>query len=56
MRISVNVAGIDELVALLNGPTVHDAIVDGVTEATALLLNRTRTRFLEQVDPDGVPW
>lgn len=54
--LSVSISGIDDLIAHLNGAVGEEIIREGVTESTALLLNRTRRNFLEQVNPFGEYW
>lgn len=56
MRITVAVSGIDEFLKKLTGVGIDEAIRESVTESMSLLLNRTRTRFLAQVDPSGAHW
>lgn len=56
MRLAVTVSSIDALVAKLKGTAIEDAASEAVTESLALLLNRTRTRYLEQMAPDGTHW
>jgi phage virion morphogenesis protein len=56
MRLSITVSSLEEIVQKLNGPNMEEAVRESVTEATALLLNRTRKRFLDQVSPDGSHW
>ena len=54
--LQIDVTGIAELNALFDNIT---DIIDPervLDEAAAILLNRIRTRFLEQVDADGNPW
>jgi len=48
-----DMAQIEDRIAQIGGPEMVSDVLD---EAQALLLNRLRTRFLQQVDPDGVPW
>lgn len=53
--IEVSVSGLDDLKRRLN--TLVNLDVEGILdEAEAILLNRTRTRFLAETDPDGVAW
>lgn len=54
MRISITIDSdqIDEVISRLEDATDSVAILD---EASALLLNRIRTRFLREESPDG-PW
>ena len=40
----------------LNELDIRDAIEDGLEEATALLLNRVRARYLRQENAEGVAW
>ena len=56
MRLSISVQGIDELLAKLSDGTVQKGTEHAHEEALALLLNRTRQRFLDQVAPDGTHW
>lgn len=56
MRLSISLSGIDELVNKLAGGAIEEGVREAVTESTALLLNRTRKRFLDQVAPDGTTW
>jgi phage gpG-like protein len=53
--IQIEVDGFDVLGAVVQklGAFNETAAVD---EASALLLNKIRTRFLSQVDPNGQPW
>lgn len=54
--LEVEVRGLEALDSLLDKVVAATDIDDIADEATAILLNRTRTRFLDQVSPDGVPW
>jgi phage gpG-like protein len=54
--IRVGVEGFGELAKELLGDTITEAAQEAVTESTALMLNRIRARFLEQVAPDGSHW
>jgi len=56
MRLQVSLDGLEGVLSVLEGAGLDDALREAVTESTALLLNRTRTRFLDQVSPDGVAW
>ena len=56
LKLSVSVSGIDELVAKLQGGAVDVAVREATTESLSLLLNRTKKRFLDQVDPEGEDW
>lgn len=54
--VSVDVRGVRELLVKLDrlgNPKFADELV---TEVGSLLLNRIRTRFLNQTDPDGNKW
>lgn len=56
MKIEVQVHGIKEVAALLGKVKLAmdaDSIAD---EASAMLLNRIRTRFLRQTSPEGKVW
>lgn len=56
LTITPNVSGFDDIQArlnLLDDPKWVDEILD---QGLAILLNRIRTRFLGEVDPDGVKW
>lgn len=35
---------------------IDTGLRDAVSQSSALLLNRIRARFLDQVDPQGIPW
>lgn len=56
MRLESSVAGIDALVKKLQGGAIDQSLREATTESMSLLLNRTRTRYLDQVSPDGVAW
>lgn len=53
VNLRVNTEGFEQTLkkveGVLNGPLLMD-------EAVSFLLNRIRTRFLSEVDPDGRPW
>jgi len=54
--LEVDILGLDQLANLLSNieeSLDEDSIVD---EAGAILLNRIRTRFLDETDPDGRKW
>jgi phage gpG-like protein len=53
---SVTVTGQDVLKARLQGLVDALAVDQILDEMEALLLSRIRARFLQQVDPNGVPW
>lgn len=56
MLAPIVITGVEETKAKLQallGAIDVEGILD---EVTAALLARTRARFLQQVDPDGVPW
>lgn len=44
---------LDKVLKALDGQEFIDDILD---ESSAVLFNRMRERFLQQVDPDGIPW
>ena len=54
--VTVEILGVLDLVELFGD--VQEVFTDGRTldEATAILLNRQRTRFLSETDPDGRKW
>lgn len=56
MILNVTLPDLGDLEDLLLGPQLSSAVEVAVTESTALLLNRVRTRFLQQVDPQGISW
>jgi phage gpG-like protein len=35
---------------------IEKEAAEAISEGAALLFNRIRTRYLQQVDPDGIPW
>lgn len=43
-------------VDFLNELGIKDAVVEGMAEATGLMLNRVRARFLKQEDATGKAW
>jgi phage gpG-like protein len=55
MRIDIQVdfSQFDLVMRQLQSATETTAVLD---EASAILLNRVRTRFLDEVDPDNSPW
>lgn len=55
-RLSINLQGLEEVLAKLNVKAVDEAVREATTESLALLLNRNRARFLEQVSPTGEQW
>lgn len=54
--LSINLSDFSELNALLERASDALDVERVLDEATAVLLNRIRTRFLAQEDPDGTPW
>lgn len=54
--ITVQVTGLEELRAKLAGLEAGLDVVEILDEAEALMLNRIRSRFLSEVDPDDNPW
>lgn len=54
--VEVEIRGVKELVVKLNRSLSKPAQIDIVNEVGALLLNRIRTRFLAETDPDGQKW
>jgi phage gpG-like protein len=56
--VTINVQGLKEVQAELRKARdfPRDALPQVLTEAGALLLNRIRTRFLQQTDPNGQKW
>ena len=55
-KVSVEVRGIDEFISKVGGALSPEAQATAVDQAGALLLNRIRTRFLAETDPDGQKW
>lgn len=53
---TVAVRGIEEVNGLMTAIAVAVKDENVLTEAAAILLNRTRTRFLSQEAPDGSTW
>lgn len=53
VRLSFDSGGLSNLVNKLDKALDTTEILD---EATAIILNRIRQRFLEEKDPEGVPW
>lgn len=51
-----DLAGIKHVIDLLDGTQIPDQVERAVEESSALILNRIRTRFLKQVDPQEQPW
>jgi phage gpG-like protein len=52
----IDIQGLDKLGSIadqLVNPLVFERVLD---EGAGVLFNRTRTRFLEAIDPDGVAW
>lgn len=56
MKLDLDLSGFSTLADSLMGMNIDVARHEAVTEAGAVLLNRIRTRFLQQVDPEGVAW
>ena len=54
--LSVDVRGLANLTGLLERLNEAVDVEQVLDEATAILLNRIRTRFLAQENPDGSPW
>jgi len=52
----VEVRGFADLTATLKAAEAALDVTNLLDEAGAVLLQRIRSRFLAQVDPDGVPW
>jgi phage gpG-like protein len=54
--INVLVRGLPQFEAIIAKLNIALDSTEILDEAGALLLNRIRTRFLAETDPDGVPW
>ncbi len=54
--LEIKVDGIDSISAKINPILSPEGTRDLLDQAAALLLHNMLQRFLQQVDPDGVPW
>ena len=54
--LSFTLTGVPELIAKFSGLRQAVDPADILDEAQAILLNRIRTRFLSEKDPDLIPW
>lgn len=52
----VSISGITELTLKFKRLQEALDVADILDESQAIMLNRIRTRFLAETDPDGVPW
>lgn len=56
MRLEVELPPFAAIIEALENFDLEGPAQDAVEETTALLLNRTRKRYLDQESPDGVAW
>jgi len=56
MVLRVRVQGLPNVLKLLKRADKETDGAELLDQATAVLLNRTRTRFLAEVSPDQIPW
>ena len=54
--LSFQVLGQPRLQKIINALPLVFNFVNVLDEGAAVLYNRMRTRFLQQIDPDGIPW
>lgn len=56
LELEIEIKGFDDVLSMEDRLEKAVNVDDVADQAAAIVLNRTRTRFLDQVDPDGHQW